>query len=129
MKIFLQILVIGTGGFVGANLRYFLGLGIQKLCGESSFPFGTMGVNILGCFLFGLLIGLSESLNIFTVEQRLFVFTGFLGALTTFSTFSYETFSLLRDQNIIAALLNAGVQLLVGLFVVWLGFYLAHLLK
>jgi CrcB protein len=83
------ILAIGIGSFIGGILRYLLSLFIQNKF-LSAFPFGTMSVNILGCFLIGLVFGLSDRGNI-SMEARLFLATGFLGGFTTFSAFSNET--------------------------------------
>lgn len=108
------ILAIGAGSFIGGVLRYLLTLSVQgKL--NSTFPFGTLAVNILGCFLIGLVFSLSERGN-FTQEWRLFMVTGVLGGFTTFSAFSNESISLLRNGQFVHAatyiLLSVGLGLL-----------------
>ncbi len=117
-----NILIIGTGGFLGAVLRYIVSGYFHRVCNNSFFPVGTLGVNLLGCFFIGILGGWSENLKVFSAEQRLFLFLGLLGSFTTFSTFGYETFVLLRDQETVAACMNIFVHLLVGIFAVWAGY-------
>ncbi|MFO7924602.1 MAG: fluoride efflux transporter CrcB [Bacteroidales bacterium] len=89
------ILAIGTGSFIGGVLRYLLSQLVQTKF-LSTFPFGTLTVNIIGCFLIGLVFGLTDRGNL-TQEWRLFLATGVLGGFTTFSAFSIESLSLFRD--------------------------------
>jgi len=88
------LLFIGTGGFFGAISRFLIATNVQKLTG-SFFPLGTLSVNVLGSFI----IGFAAMFFAQTVspEYKAFVITGFLGALTTFSTFSLENVNLLQD--------------------------------
>jgi len=109
------------GGFLGAILRYLLSGSIQKLAGNTLFPYGTLIVNLLGCLLIGLLSQLGESRNIFSPEIRYFVFIGILGAFTTFSAFGNETMYLFRNGQTTLSLVNIGAQLGLGLTAVWLG--------
>ena len=120
----LQLVMIGIGGFIGAVLRYLTSDLVQRLSG-SGFPYGTLAVNALGCLVIGFLAVLAEERGIFTPEARALVFVGVLGAFTTFSTFSYETSSLLRSGQALPALLNIGVQIGLGLVAVWTGMQLA----
>jgi CrcB protein len=89
------ILAIGSGSFIGGVLRYLFSKAVQSRF-LSAFPFGTLGVNILGCFLIGVVFAISERGNM-SHEWRLFFATGLLGGFTTFSAFSNETIGLLRD--------------------------------
>lgn len=89
------ILAIGAGSFIGGILRYLFSQSVQSRF-LSAFPFGTLSVNIIGCFLIGIVFALSERGNM-SHEWRLFLATGLLGGFTTFSAFSNETVSLLRD--------------------------------
>lgn len=107
------LLAIGFGSFLGGISRYLMTLLIQnKLL--SAYPFGTLGVNIIGCFLIGIVYGLSARGNI-NVEWRLFLATGFLGGFTTFSSFSNDTVSLLRDAQYWQAFSYVALSVLVGL--------------
>ena len=89
---------------------------------SSAFPWGIFIANILGCFLIGL-IGAFVELK-FTLNPNLvaLIFTGFLGGLTTFSTFSYDTFNLFREGHLGYALINAASQVVLGLLAVWIGY-------
>jgi len=119
-----QLLVIGLGGFVGALLRYGLSTFTQTALRNVNFPYGTLVVNLLGCFLIGLLSALAE-LRPVPPELRAFLLIGLLGAFTTFSTFSNESLNLLRGGENGLCLINIGVQVIAGLGLVWLGRLLA----
>lgn len=116
-----NILLVGLGGSLGAIARYALGGWVHKVLDSPWFPYGTLVVNVVGCFLIGFLAGLAETRQVFGAEVRLFLFIGLLGGFTTFSTFGYETFSLARDGQFVAAGLNACLQVVSGLAAVWLG--------
>jgi len=123
-----KIFIIGAGGFIGAVLRYFTSGLIQAASGSFSFPFGTMAVNLIGCFFIGMLTYLVEFRSMFTVETRHFVLIGLLGSFTTFSTFSNETINLLRENRIDMAALNVILQVVFGLGLVWAGRIVSSLL-
>jgi CrcB protein len=118
-----NVLLVGIGGFIGAMLRYLVGGFVQQLSQSIHFPYGTLTVNIVGCFFLGLLSHLAE-LNIgVTSEVRLMVMIGLLGSFTTYSTFCNETMNLMQDQRFFLALVNIGVHLFLGLGAVMLGRY------
>jgi CrcB protein len=117
-----QALVVGCGGFLGALARYGLGGLVQRAAPLSTFPYGTLAVNLLGCLAIGVLAGLAESRQLFGAEFRTFALIGVLGGFTTFSTFGYETFGMLRDDEYLRAAGNVAVHVLAGLACVWLGF-------
>jgi len=96
-------LFVGLGGFFGAVARFLIAGFAQKVAG-TTFPVGTLTVNVLGSFLIGFLVLLFE--NLIAPQWKAFFVTGFLGALTTFSTFSYETTVLLQEGLWLKALLN-----------------------
>lgn len=114
----IRVLLVGSGGFIGSILRYLLSMLVQP---SSTFPYGTLIVNIIGCFIIGLLSQMAEARGLFTAESRAFIFTGFLGGFTTFSAFGNETFNLWRDGESLLALANIAGHLLLGLGAVWLG--------
>ena len=127
---FTNILVVGLGGFFGAIARFLISGWVQNLFSKSVFPFGTLSVNMLGCLVIGLLFGLSQYLgDVLTPRGKLLLITGFLGALTTFSTFGHETFELIQDNEILLAFANVGIQIVFGLFAVWIGYYLSYLIS
>jgi len=101
---------------------------VQRLSGAWIFPIGTFSVNMLGCLVIGFLAQVSESRGILQGDTRLFMFVGILGGFTTFSSFGYETVQLIRDGEFVYALLNAVLQVVVGLACVWFGYVLARFL-
>ena len=116
-----KILLVGVGGFLGSVLRYLVSGYIQQVTKSALFPYGTLAVNLIGCFIIGFLSQLAESRGLFTPESRALLFVGFLGGFTTFSTFSNESVNLLRDGENFYALLNAGMHFAFGFAAVWLG--------
>jgi CrcB protein len=122
----LQIVLVGVGSLVGGVLRFGLSTWVHRVLDNPWFPYGTLVVNGLGCFLIGFLAALAESRSVFTSEVRLFIFVGILGGFTTFSSFALETLSLARDTQSAAALANIGLQLTLGLVAVWIGNVMVH---
>jgi CrcB protein len=116
----LKLLVIGLGGFVGAIARYVLS-GLVHRQFNSSFPAGTLLVNVLGCLAMGGLMALVEDRQLLTPAARMFLMVGLLGSLTTFSTFGYETMELMRDGNWPATFANVTANVALGMAAVWLG--------
>lgn len=115
-----NMLFIGIGGFLGAITRYSIALWIGQKWGRS-FPFGTLVVNITGCLLIGFLMPLLTERFLVNPQLRLLLTVGFLGAYTTFSTFAYETGTLLQDGEWLFALLNVMLSVLVGFIALKLG--------
>jgi fluoride exporter len=122
------LLFVGVGGFIGSVLRYTISGYVQQLTRSASFSYGTIVVNVVGCLIIGILSQLVDSYGLLTAETRALLITGFLGGFTTFSTFSNETLNLFRDSENLAALLNIGVHIFLGLGAVWMGRTLALLL-
>jgi CrcB protein len=121
MPSFLSIAFVALGGALGSVSRYLLGTWIQAASRSIDFPFGTLSVNLIGCFVIGLLSQLAEARGVFTSETRALVFIGVLGGFTTFSSFGNDTINLLRDGETLNALLNIGANVILGLALVWLG--------
>ena len=94
-----EILIVGVGSFAGGVLRYILSVGLSKLGRLWAFPIGIMIVNILGCFLIGVLYGYFKSKATTDPVLPLLLMTGVLGGFTTFSTFSFETVQLLQQNE------------------------------
>jgi CrcB protein len=120
------ILAIGTGSFIGGVLRYLLSQFIQAKF-LSAFPFGTLGVNVIGCFFIGLVFGLTDKGNL-TQEWRLFLATGLIGGFTTFSAFSNETVGLLRDGQLWYASTYIMASVLLGLLATFIGISIIKLI-
>jgi CrcB protein len=119
-------LLIGLGGFVGANLRYWLGGWIAQKIGVL-FPIETMLINISGSFLLGLFMTLALHYT-WSPEWRQVVAIGFIGSFTTYSTYEYESLRLLQEGAWVKAGLNLFGSLMLGLIAVFLGVALGRLL-
>jgi CrcB protein len=117
----IKILIIGSGGFVGAVLRYYMSGYAQNISGSVSFPVGTLTVNVIGCFIIGAVSKMAEDFGLLSIETRMFLTIGLLGAFTTYSTFGYETLNLLRDNEWFYALMSVGLHLFIGIGAVWAG--------
>lgn len=120
-----KIALIGLAGGLGTLLRYALSGWIARRGGET-FPLGTLVVNVVGCFLIGYFFHLFEERYLVDPLVRVMVLAGFLGGLTTFSSFGLQTFTLLRDGQFFTAGLNILISNFVGLLFVWLGYQLAR---
>lgn len=122
-----RLIWIGIAGALGALARYLLG-GLVQRAGGISFPWGTLVVNILGSFLFGVIWSLAEDRLLVSGETRFVALTGFVASFTTFSTFMFETGELLREAEWGLAALNLLGQNVVGLIFVVLGMSVGKLL-
>ena len=119
-------LAVAIGGALGACCRFGLGEFILHLCGKS-FPFATLLVNILGSFVLGLLYGLFLAEHLTVKPWKTLIGVGFLGAFTTFSTFSLDTVLLLQQGELVKAGLNVVLNVLVCLTLAWLGLKLGSM--
>ena len=116
------ILAIGSGGFIGAVLRAYLnGLISHKVPHE--LPYGTLGVNLIGSFIMGVLVAYFMYSSLFSLHTKSFLSTGILGALTTYSTFAIESFLLLESGHIILALINISLNAFGTILMAGSGFY------
>lgn len=123
-----QVLYVGLAGLVGTLFRYGLASLVARHAGER-FPFGTLAVNVLGCFLAGLLLFLLEERLNFDPTIHAVVMVGFLGGFTTFSSFGLQTFILLREGQVLFALLNMLASNALGLLTVVAGYGVGKLIS
>lgn len=110
----MNIVFVGLGGFIGASTRYLISLYASKLF-TSKIPIGTLTVNILGSLIIGIVMELTLKTSLISPHMKLFLTTGFLGGLTTFSTFSYETMELIEKGELLLAIFNIALNLLLSL--------------
>ena len=123
----LEIILVAVGGGVGATTRYLVSNWAAARIG-AEFPYGTLIVNVVGCFIIGVFMTVATERFIVSPYWRLFVTVGFVGGMTTFSSFSYETLHLLQEADIMRAFYNVGLNILVGFFATWLGMSAARLM-
>ncbi|MEZ5104835.1 MAG: fluoride efflux transporter CrcB [Draconibacterium sp.] len=114
------LLFVGTGGFIGSIMRYLVQYFIEKVM-TSTFPLGTLLANIAGSFIIGIVFALAEKGNYLSAEWRIFLAVGICGGFTTFSSFAYNNFTMIKEHNYMQLLLNAGGSLVLGIFAVYLG--------
>ena len=117
-----DVLLVGAGGFIGAASRYGVLVGVSRLLGQPTFPWGVLAANVLGSLLIGVLVGLAETRQVFSAETRLFLFIGVLGGFTTFSSVSNDTFSLMRNAEYASAAANIALSVALGLAAVAAGY-------
>lgn len=120
-----RFLWIGLAGALGTWCRYLVGIGAGRLLG-TAFPYGTLVVNLAGCFLMGVAMHVALTSPAVSVTTRFALTTGFLGGFTTYSAFNYETSSLLRDQAWGAGLVNLALTVIGGFVAGHLGLALAR---
>ncbi|WP_315069030.1 fluoride efflux transporter CrcB [uncultured Clostridium sp.] len=109
-----KIIYVGIGGCIGAILRYIVTMQSAKMM-NSSFPVGTLIVNVVGGFLIGMIAELSISTDLISPNLKLFLTTGIMGGLTTFSTFSLETITLMSDGRYLFGMLNVCLNVFLSL--------------
>jgi CrcB protein len=120
------ILIVGIGSFLGGILRYVLSLFVQSKF-PSHFPFGTLSVNLIGCLIIGIVLSCSER-SIMSSDWKLFLATGICGGFTTYSAFSGETFSMLREGQYGPAGAYIVASVALGVLFTFLGYLLARLI-
>lgn len=120
----IKLTLIMCGGGFGAVSRYLIGLLAARWWG-ANFPWGTLTANLIGCFLIGLIFALADRARFLTPDVRLFLITGYMGALTTFSSFSLETVNAGRAGLALLPMVNIAVNnaggLMMTLFGMWIG--------
>lgn len=122
----LRLFYIGAGGAVGAVMRYWLSGIIQRVF-NGGFPWGTLSVNLIGSLIIGFLWGMFESV-IISQNMKIMIFIGLLGSFTTFSTFSLESFHLIRDGEYNLVLMNIMTSFLLGIVLVFAGYFISQYL-
>lgn len=120
-----KLLLVGAGGFLGSIARALLSNFVQQTS-DSAFPWGTLAVNVIGCFVIGVLSQVGETRDIFSTEARAFIFVGVLGGFTTYSSFGNETINLWRSGTVWLAFGNVAAQLMLGLGAVLVGRWFAE---
>ncbi|OUU90231.1 MAG: hypothetical protein CBC36_01180 [Verrucomicrobiaceae bacterium TMED76] len=117
MQSIISLLYIGLGGFIGAISRWGVSQIIRKSTDDGVFPLPTLIVNLLGCLGIGIAYSIWENNN----SAKLIIIIGFLGGFTTFSTFAYETLSLIKSGNTVTAISYVTLSSVIGVFLVWVG--------
>lgn len=126
VKKLLGVILVAAGGAIGSAARYLVSTWAAARFG-SEFPYGTLIVNIVGCFIIGAFMTMATERLSVSPYWRLFITVGFVGGMTTFSSFSYETLHLLQEADVLRAFYNVGLNVLVGFSATWLGIGLAKL--
>ena len=122
----LRLFVVAIGGAIGTLLRYLMG-GLDYRFSGGVFPISTLVVNVTGSLAIGFLWGIVDRFN-FSPNVRMFIFIGILGGYTTFSTFSLETFNLMRDGEYRIAFLNMFCSVILSVGAVFLGYFVSKTL-
>lgn len=121
------LLLVGAGGFLGSVARYLASKLILESV-SSAFPYGTFLVNVTGCFLIGLIYGISERSEILTTGWKMFLVAGFCGGFTTFSTFANENLALLRDGELFFFMLYSGLSVVLGIAAAYTGVLITRII-
>lgn len=121
------ILIVGSGGFIGSVMRYLVQVLMEKTL-TSLFPWGTLIANVSGCFIIGMVFALAEKGNMLSAEWRLFMAVGVCGGFTTFSSFAYNNFMMIREKAFTELFLNVGGSLFLGIAAVYVGIILIRVI-
>ena len=120
-----KFLYLVIGGAIGTVSRYLLGGFVYRYCG-TSFPYGTLAVNLSGCFIIGFLASMAEKKFMLGSDVRTFWMIGFCGAFTTFSSLIFETDGLVRDGEILRAFMNIFLSVIFGFILFRIGAFIAE---
>jgi CrcB protein len=121
----LNIFLIAIGGALGSVARYLISTFVLRATG-TLFPLGTFVVNVIGCLVFGAIAGAASQRVQLAPALRLFLLTGILGGFTTFSSYAFESFTLVRDGQFLWASLNVAGQVIAGLAGMWAGYVVTN---
>jgi CrcB protein len=124
----MRILYVALGGALGSTARYLLDGAVYRIL-PATFPYGTFVVNLTGCFVFGVLIGIAEDRLVVGSAARAFLLIGVLGGFTTFSSFAFETVQLLRGGEAMRGASNVVGQVIGGLVLLWAGAAVGRLVQ
>ena len=120
-----SLLIVGTGSFIGGAMRYLLSTLMKSVC-EQGFPWGTLMVNLLGCFLFGVVFAVFGKSNATDNTWYLLLTTGVCGGFTTFSAFAHESVQMLQQGNIWGFVGYVATSVVAGLALIALGYGVAR---
>ncbi len=121
-----HFLLVALGGAVGSTCRYYLSSVIMHRVTLGTFPLSTWTVNVLGCLVAGIVIGLSERFEFLTAEARILIFSGMLGGFTTFSAFAVETVTLLKRGDFVTAASYVLLSVTIGIAALVIGWSLSQ---
>jgi CrcB protein len=121
------ILLVGTGGFIGSVMRYLVQVFVERDM-SSTFPYGTLVANIVGSFIIGVVFALAGKGNLMSAEWRMFLAVGICGGFTTFSSFAYNNFTMLKENAFGPFFLNIFGSLFLGILAVYLGVLLVRVI-
>lgn len=121
------IIYVAIGSIIGGVGRFLLQQYVQRRV-ATTFPYGTLTVNIIGCFIIGIVFGLASRGNVLSVQMRIFLATGICGGFTTFSSFINENYSMLQDGELLHTFIYISVSIAAGLIATTLGALLIKLL-
>lgn len=122
-----SLLIVGTGSFIGGAMRYLLSTYIKNMYGQT-FPWGTLVVNLLGCFVFGIIFALFSKHNSANNTFCLLLTTGICGGFTTFSTFANESVQMIQNGNIGEFIGYMATSVIVGIALIALGYWIVKVL-
>ncbi len=117
------LLIVGSGGFIGSVMRFLVQIFVEKGA-TTTFPWGTFVANIAGSFIIGIVFALAEKGNLMSTEMRLFFAVGICGGFTTFSSFAYNNFTMIKEHSFGQLFWNVGGNLFFGILAVYLGIIL-----
>ena len=118
-----SLLIVGLGSFCGGALRYYISTLMKSACSQG-FPWGTLSVNLVGCLLIGLLLGIFSRCGVQSNSWALLLTVGFCGGFTTFSTFANESLQMLQSGNTLNLIIYILASVIVGIALVALGYWL-----